>query len=127
MALAVSGTASALGPSSLTGTPSGWTLGTDSTMDGIGRFLYSGDKGAKSDTVEPLVFWILADGDSVADYARIGSTGGQPNAGSLFSMKLAARGPGAFVGGGTEVPLPGTLGLLGMGIAGLGAIRRRKS
>jgi hypothetical protein len=96
-------------------------------MDGIGRFLYSGDKGAKSDTVEPLVFWILADGDSVADYARIGSTGGQPNAGSLFSMKLAARGPGAFVGGGTEVPLPGTLGLLGMGIAGLGAIRRRKS
>ena len=27
----------------------------------------------------------------------------------------------------SEVPVPGTLGLLGLGLAGLGAVRRRKS
>ena len=88
-------------------------------MDGFGNFLYALSKGAKANTVEPLVFWVLADGDSVNDYARIVSTGGQPHAGSLFAVKVAADGPGAFIGGGKEVPLPGTLGLLGLGIGAL--------
>lgn len=51
--------------------------------------------------------------------------GGQPNAGSLFATKLSSTGPGALAGGGTEVPLPGTFGLLGLGIAELGLVRRR--
>lgn len=107
------------------GAPQGWELHTTETMDGFGSFLYALSKGSKADTVEPLIFWIVADGDGIADYASIGSTGGQPRAGSLFSVKVAADGPGAFIGGGTEVPLPGTLGLLGVGIAALGVIRKR--
>lgn len=114
-----------LGSANLAGAPGSWTLESGATMDGFGSFLYAVSRGAQGDTAEPLVFWILADGDAVADYASIGSTGGQPHAGSLFAVKVAASQAGAFVGGGTEVPLPGTLGLLGIGIAGLGAIRRR--
>ncbi len=114
-----------LGSANLVGAPSGWSLDSSSNMSVFGTFLYSVGDGPKSDTAEPLVFWILADGDSVADYASTGSTGGQPHSGSLFSVKVAAEGPGAFIGGGTEVPLPGTPGLLGAGIAALGALRRR--
>lgn len=115
----------ALTMDNIKGAPDGWSLDTSAGMDGFGKFLYALGKGARSDTVEPLVFWILADGDSVNDYARIGSTGGQPHAGSLFAVKVAASRDGAFIGGGTEVPLPGTLGLLGLGICALGAVRRR--
>ena len=115
----------ALTTDNVKGAPDGWSLHSSENMDGFGTFLYALSKGAKADTLEPLIFWILADGDSVNDYARIGSTGGQPRAGSLFAVKVAADGPGAFIGGGTEVPLPGTLGLLGLGVAALGAIRRR--
>ncbi len=107
------------------GAPEGWELHTTEGMDGFGSFLYALSRGSKADTVEPLVFWIVTSGDGIADYARLGSTGGQPHAGSLFSVKVAADGPGAFIGGGTEVPLPGTLGLLGVGIAALGMIRKR--
>lgn len=115
-----------LGAANLVGAPASWELESGATMDGFGSFLYAVSRGAQGDTVEPLVFWILADGDSVADYASIGSTGGQPNAGSLFAVKVASDKAGAFIGGGSsEVPLPGTLGLLGIGIAGLGVIRRR--
>ena len=106
-----------------------WALQTTSTMDGFGAFLYSLDAGNDADTSEPLIFWIVRDGDSIADYASIGSTGGQPRAGSLFAVKVAASRAGAYIGGGSvsEVPIPGTLGLLGMGVAALGMIRRKAS
>ena len=106
-----------------------WALETTSTMDGFGEFLYSLDAGNQASTGEPLVFWIVRDNDSIADYASIGSTGGQPRAGSLFAVKVAANKAGAFIGGGSvsEVPIPGTLGLLGMGVAALGMIRRKAS
>lgn len=110
----------------IAGGPANWSLETDDNLDGFGNFLYALKRGSQGDTPEPLIFWIIGvDGDTVNDYASIRSTGGQPNAGQLFAAQVSAGKDGAFIAGGTEVPLPGTLGLLGIGIAGLGAIRRR--
>jgi hypothetical protein len=79
-----------------------------------------------SQGLDPLTFTISATGDSIATYATAVSTGGQPNAGSLFAAKISSTGPGAFIGGGSPVPLPTAVWLFGSGLLGLVSIARRK-
>ncbi|MGI9320139.1 MAG: VPLPA-CTERM sorting domain-containing protein [Thiogranum sp.] len=46
----------------------------------------------------------------------------------MFAAKISSRGPGAFIGGGTPVPLPAAVWLFGSGLLGLfGIARRRRS
>jgi hypothetical protein len=108
----------------ISGLTAGWRLRTDNTMAKFGTFDYSLRAGGNADALEPLIFTIMYDGDSISDYTSLLSSKGH-----LFAGKVSATGSGAFISdvAVSEVPLPGTLGLLGLGLAGLGAVRRKKA
>lgn len=97
------------------------------TLDGFGAFDVAVQwSGSGPAGLDPLTFIISKEGDSIASYATDGSTGGQPNAGSLFAAKIASTGPGAFIGGGSPVPVPAAVWLFGSGLFGLVGVARRK-
>lgn len=106
-----------------------WSTNFSATMDGFGGFDVAVEMptGSGAAGVDPLMFLITGvTGDSIATYATDGSTGGQPNAGSLFAAKVSSTGPGAFIGGGSPVPVPAAVWLFGSGLLGLVGIARRK-
>jgi hypothetical protein len=112
-----------------TGMTPTWSYGGSATLDGFGNFQdtvqFNGPGGAGDD---PLIFTIELAGDTINDYVTTGSTGGQPNAGGLFSAKVSSTGPGAFIGMGDQyvVPVPAAVWLFGSGLVGLVGIARRK-
>jgi hypothetical protein len=71
--------------------------------------------------LDPLTFIISKAGDSIASYAT-----DLTNRGALYAVKIASTGPGAFIGGGTVVPVPAALILFGSGLLGLIGIARSK-
>jgi len=106
-----------------------WSTNFSANMDGFGTFDVAVEKpaGSAAAGVDPLMFLITGvTGDSIATYATDGSTGGQPNSGSLFSAKVSSTGPGAFIGGGSPVPVPAAVWLFGSGLLGLIGLARRK-
>jgi PEP-CTERM motif len=108
--------------------PANWSAAIEpspNTMAVFGAFDIA-VKMTGSQGFDPLTFTISTTGDSIATYATSVSTGGQPNAGSLFAAKISSTGPGAFIGGGSPVPLPATVWLFGSGILGLFVYARRE-
>jgi len=108
----------------VSGLPQGWRLRSDRNMAKFGIFSYSLIAGGNADTTEPLIFTIMRDADSISDYTSLLSSKDH-----RFAAKVSATGSGAFISDEavSEVPLPGTLGLLGLGLAGLAAARRKKA
>lgn len=107
----------------ISGLPTGWSFGTSTNMGTFGTF---GASVTGGDGQDPLTFSIVnVIGDSIATYATLLSTGAQPNAQSLFAAKIAADGPGAFIGGGAAVPIPPAVLLFMSALAAFGAISRR--
>jgi hypothetical protein len=72
--------------------------------------------------LDPLTFIISKAGDSIASYATDLS-----DKGFLFGAKIASTGPGAFIGGGTAVPVPAAFLLFGSGLLVLTGLARRKN
>lgn len=104
-----------------------WTPNLSAGMDGFGTFDVAVEMptGTGAQGVDPLMFLITGvSGDSIATYVSEGSTGGQPNAGSLFAAKVASTAPGAFIGGGAPVPIPPAVALFASGVFALGLVRR---
>lgn len=108
--------------------PTNWGVAVappPNTLDGFGAFDVAVQMNG-SQGLDPLMFTISAAGDSIATYAFAGSTGSQPYSGSLFAARISSTGPGAFIGGGSPVPVPPAVWLFGSGLMGLGIISRRR-
>jgi len=114
--------------------PTNWSLNSSANMDGFGTFEWAVEKGSGAVGQNPLVFSIdgIA-GDTAATYASLGSTGGQPNSGVIFSAKLSSTGPGAFIGGGDQllppgyVPIPAAAWLFASALGIFGYLAKRKA
>lgn len=113
-----------LAAGNISGLPVGWSFDTSSTLGTFGTF---GASVGGGDGQNPLTFSIVGiAGDTIITYASLLSSGSQPNAQSLFAAKIAADGPGAFIGGGAVVPIPPALLLFISAIAALGTVARRR-
>jgi hypothetical protein len=119
----------ALTPGNFTfSSPTDWSADTTptATMDGFGKFDVVVNGGTST---AHLTFTISAGGDSIATYATDGSTtqgNGQGQTSSLFAAKISSQGQGAFLAGGTPVPLPAAIWLFGSGLMGIVVVARRK-
>jgi hypothetical protein len=113
--------------------PTGWSATAGTNQDGFGNFDWVVD-GTGGSRQSPLIFSIQnVAGDTLASYFDLSSgTAGEGNqyfAGHIagFNAPPGTNVTSAFIGGGTSVvPLPATAWLLLSGVAGLGALARRR-
>lgn len=115
-------------PTTGTGANTDWFAnvgGGGNTMDGFGTFDVTVNMGGGGGAIgeQPLIFTITGvAGDSIATYATALSSQND-----LFSAKVSSTGPGAFIGGGSPVPVPAAVWLFGSGLLGLLGIARKKT